>query len=290
MIVTSMRCYLNILTQMMTKEQLLTAQYYICDKTGIVIPTDNWGWDPETEQYIKRESNDVSPQDRASEYCIGYATSASTMAITEFLTTHSIDIDHLSKSKDPIERYKAYIGTEAFRLSLYNNMLRNIRKDKLYIMIFTDDVTVRYCGDIVCQMLSQVFGQDVTFIDPQYRPYVRGRLSYPGNKEYGLKYIENLIKRGQIFGYIAALSNMQYVGCESSDVGQITAYLSAFETVEEMIDFHNSLFPDEGLPPGQYTRADVEEIIIQKTLRDMSLPRTRMSNMGIIEQTNMFGR
>lgn len=276
MIVTSMRCYLNILTQLMTKENLLNAQYYICDKTGVTVYNQDYNYSMEDGMYMTTLNN---PIDRASEYLVEYASSASNLSIEKWMTSLDIDIDKISKSKDPLARYYTYINTKELMLSLYQKAISKIRKDKLFIFIFMDEMTVRYCGDMVCELLSQKFGQDVTFIDPQYRPYVRGRLSYVGNKQQSEKIIEELKHTAQIAGYMAAVSNAVY---DNESTSNIVQFLTAFESVEELINFHNLLWPHDDLPKGTYTRADVEEIIIQKTLYDMSNSRSRNLNMNIL--------
>ena len=75
MIVTSIRCYLNILTQFMTREQLLDAQYYIADKTSRKLPfKSSLQWNQETNQYEQVDEKDV--EDSASPYLIEYSPEA----------------------------------------------------------------------------------------------------------------------------------------------------------------------------------------------------------------------
>lgn len=292
MIVTSMRCYLNILTQLMSREDLLNAQYYICDSVGVTIYNEDQNYNMIDGVYEQVPNNEIA--DRASRYLVEYADQSCSLNIDMFLTQQTIDYDKISKSKHPLDRLAAYIGTDAFKMAFYNKSISKMRADKLFIFIFMDEITVRYGGDLICQMLSYEFGQDVTFIDPKYRPYVRGRVSYAGNKAHGAEVIEKIRKQSRIAGYMAAISNSMYGGYygddgDKSTISNIAAYLSAFETPEELIEFHNLLWPDDDLPPGKYTRGDVEEIIIQKTFDDMSTPRTRSTNIGIIDAYS-FGR
>lgn len=276
MIVTSIRCYLNILTQFMTREQLLDAQYYVADKTSRKLPFSNsMKWNMETGQYEEVEENDV---ESASPYLVEYAPEACNMNMSIFMTDANIDIDKISKSKDPRARFQAAISQPEFLMSVYQKIIRNIRKDKLFIMIFLDEPTVRYGAGLVCEMLSRDFGQDVTFIDPQYRPYVQGRVSYVGNKQNGEIVMDRLRKSSLCTGFIDAMNHT----VDTGKLDNIHTFLdSTCEEITDSIYLYNSLWPDDPLPPGRYTNGELKEMLIQRALDERPVSAQNMSNMSV---------
>ena len=257
MIVTSIRCYLNILTQFMTREQLLDAQYYVADKTSRKLPfSSSMKWNLETGQYETVDEDDV---ETASPYLVEYAPK-------------------ISKSKDPRARFQAAISQPAFMMSVYQKIIRNIRKDKLFIMIFLDEPTVRYGAGLVCEMLSRDFGQDITFIDPQYRPYVQGRVSYVGNKQNGEIVMDRLRKSSLCTGFIDAMNHT----VDTGKLDNIHTFLtSTCEEITDSIYLYNSLWPDDPLPPGRYTNGELKEMLIQRALDERPGSAQNMSNISV---------
>ena len=283
MIVTSVRCYLNILAQLMTREELLNAQYYIADKVGITHFSGSTQWDPETEQYIEIPNN----VEQASPFLIKYANEMNSLNMSPYFTTSDIDIDRLVGDKNPIVRFvDSRLKNEAVQLSLYSEFIANIRKDKLVIVIFMDECTVRYGAGLVCELLSQEFGQDITFIDPQYRPYVRGRVTYVGNKEHAENVITELRKKMMITSFMASVSKNNI----ESGNANIEEYLSSFEEIPDAIYLYNSLWPDDPLPAGNYTLGDIKEMITQRALSEQAPNHQRMSNLRVINSNLMFNR
>lgn len=278
MIVTSMRCYLNILTQLMTKEELLNAQYYIADRTASTGGyTSHHYWNPDTEQYEDTENDDA---EKPSIYLVGYASSACNCNMASMLSGFKqLDIDKIARSSDPRDRIHAYIHREQFVLSLYNEFIRNIRTDKLMIVVFTDEDTVRYGVNLFCEMVSQDFGQDITFIDPMYRPYVQGRSTYVGDKLRGEQLIKQLQDKTQITAFMAAMSHNNY----ESGTNNLQAFFKNFKEPMELIHLHDILWPDDKLQPGMYTCADIKEIIIGKAFDEEDYRIQRVPNMQIID-------
>lgn len=278
-----MRCYLNILTQIMTKEELLDAQYFIADKTGRrTFYSDEFNYDPTSGTYNEVNNNDAII--KTSKYLVDYAIDTCSFSIATFLTKNAIDLDKVSKSRKAYDRYRAWLYQPQTMMSVYNNIISKIRADKLFIMIFMDEPTVRYAGDIACTYLANEFGQDITYIDPQYRPYVAGRVTYAGNKAHAEQVISDIRIKSLISGFMAAISNKNY---ESND-NNIVAYLSnLFTEVTDLIWFHNLLWPYDQLPPGNYTKADLLEIIVGKAMDDsQSTQQQRLSNLRIIDQND----
>jgi hypothetical protein len=149
-----------------------------------------------------------------------------------------------------------------------------------------DECTVRYGAGLVCELLSQEFGQDITFIDPQYRPYVRGRVTYVGNKEHAENVITELRKKMMITSFMASVSKNNI----ESGSANIEEYLSSFEEIPDAIYLYNSLWPDDPLPAGNYTLGDIKEMITQRALSEQAPNHQRMSNLRVINSNLMFNR
>lgn len=263
----------------MTKEELLNAQYFIADSTGRQFYSEEFNYDAEAGTYNKVSS----PVLKTSNYIVDYAISTCSFSIATFLTKQAIDIDKVSKSRNAYDRYRAWLYQPQTMMSVYNNMISKIRADRLFIMIFMDEPTVRYAGDIACTYLANEFGQDITYIDPQYRPYVAGRVTYVGNKANAERVISEIRSQSLIAGFMAAISNTNY---ESND-NNITAFLTTtFTEISDLIWFYNVLWPDDKLPPGNYTRRDLIELIIGKSMDESQKSQQRLSNLRIIEQND----
>lgn len=283
MIVTSLRCYLNILAQLMTAEELLDAQYYIADKVGILHFSESTQYDQETDQYVQVKET----SDKAQPFMIKYANDTNNLSMFPYFTTSSLPSDTITGSRDPRARYVAMrLKNEAVLMSLYSEFIANIRKDKLVIVIFMDEATVRYGAGLACEMFSQEFGQDVTFIDPQYRPYVQGRVTYVGNKERAEIVIPEIRKKMQITGFMSAVTKTNF----ESNMNNINEFLTAYTEIPDAIELYNLLWPDDPLPAGNYTLADVKELIIQRALSERSPDHQRVSNLSIINANYMFSR
>ena len=266
----------------MTREQLLDAQYYIADKTSRKLPfKSSLQWNQETNQYEQVDEKDV--EDSASPYLIEYSPEACNMNMSIFMTDANIDIDKISHSKDPRARFFAAISQPEFQMSFYQKVIRNIRKDKLFIMIFMDEPTVRYGAGMVCDMLSKDFGQDVTFVDPQYRPYVQGRVSYVGDKQRGEIVMDNLRKSALCTGFVEAMNHTVDV----SNLTNVMTFLNSMcEEITDSIYLYNSLWPDDPLPAGNYTNGQVKELIIQRALDERPASAQNMSNLSVQDDDN----
>ena len=290
MIVTSLRCYLNILTQIMPKEELLKAQYYICDTVDKSkhVSTEDMVYNVETGQYEYR-SGIQTIATTASEYCLKYTESNVTLNISKYLTDFDIDIDKFCNSKNPVDRFNYVIHKEEFVMAFYNEFIEHIKADKLVIMIFMDEQSVSLIGHDVCEYLSNIFGQDVTFIDPQYRPNVRGRVSYVGDKVAAEKNVKFIREKSAAIGFVNAITQSNYGECANN----ITSFLSYYETFEELIWLHDLLWPDNPLPADHYTISDIKQIIISKGIDEsmaISADAKRKNNMATVNQNFMWNR
>ena len=273
----------------MTREQLIDAQYYIADKISKVNTDDLPFTDIDSDGCYtnKREesnSHEIPGVEQASPFCVGYANERTNLSMQPLLTSQNIDIDKISKSKDPRDRYFARITNEEFMVALWSNVISNIRKDKLFIMIFMDEPTVRYGADMVCNLFADAFGQDITFIDPQYRPHVHGRVTYVGNKQKAEQVILNIRRKIRIGAFMAAMAQSNV---ESNDIN-LETFMSAYTRIEDIIDLYNSLWPDDTLPAGNYTVADVKELIIRRAMDERSPSQQRLPNLRAMSNRNNF--
>ena len=97
MIVTSLRCYLNILAQLMTAEELLDAQYYIADKVGILHFAESTQYDQETDQYVQVKET----SDKAQPFMIKYANDTNNLSMFPYFTTSSLKVMLVASARKP---------------------------------------------------------------------------------------------------------------------------------------------------------------------------------------------
>lgn len=284
MIVTSKRCYLNILTQIMTKDQLLEAQYYIADLTdgslgGSKNNSSNISGVTQDEDgnYVPVQQNQTQdPRFKMSKFDITYGDGS--LSPTVFQTTFSLR-GETEAVPNPVGRFVNHINnTPEVYLRLYRDLVQRSEPDKLQIMIFYDEETVKHYVHHVCELLSNSFGFDIIFIDPQYRQ-VDGRVNYVGNKVRA----EQVIHEVRDFSLLKAF---EAADCQTSDIASksnLTSYLCGFETCEDLIYLYNLLWPEDPLPAGNYILEDLREIIIRKRLSTRKRAYDQFDNLNVID-------
>jgi hypothetical protein len=250
MIVTSKRCYLNILTQLLDAKSLLNANYYI----GDVISPDNGVNLSDNMKFDADRSLNPSPY------------------LTEFVLG-------MGDSQDPVKRYINHLNSSAVMVSVYNWLFRHKpRGNGLQILIYYDDDIIKKYAHITCEYLSKVFGCDITFIDPMYRPDVIGTAQYVGDKEYANRCINNIRDMQLIMEFDAQLHH----GGFDENVSNLTAFLSRFD-FPSIVHLYELLFPEDPLPPNNYTIEHIKQIIIGRV--SDSIPKTpSFSNLYVSDE------
>lgn len=275
MIVTSMKCYLNILTQLCDKDTLLRANYYICDirsPDALSQVNDSYKYN-EDGQLVP--VNDISyiPTKGMNQYNITYGTGE--LDPSPYITNTLLGI---SQYDDPVNRFIAHLNSSEIKGQTYNMLMRkHLRGNGLQILIFANEDIIKEYVHIVCEYLSYNFGFDIIFIDPQYRPDVLGKSEYHGDKVFAQQNIKNIQDMQLVLEFNQAIT--QCGGAES--IGNLTTYLNAFNA-QQLVYLYNLIFVNAPLPPDNYSAEHIKQIIIGKVVSDMPkqsiLPNLYSSN------------
>lgn len=269
MIVCSKRAFLNVLTQLMDANTLLNANYYIADqasRNGIAQLSDNISMDGNGEFHLKSAVS--TPM--LNPYHILYDDSA----LSPISMISSLLVEQTAKSVDDMFREK--LMTNDSLLQTYDFLYSQKAKGNgLRILMFVNDTAVPYLY-IVCEYISSLFGEDIMFIDKQYRNDIRGQVQYKGDKARSVQVLKELRDFKMVKDIVDLMSTYQY-GCASRN--NVESFFTQFET-KQLFYVYEKLFPSEPLKPGYYTREHIEHIIISK-LQHAFPQQAGMSNLMI---------
>lgn len=270
MIVTSKRCYLNILTQLCNLDTLINANYFMLDvrsPNGVVEmgSSIHYGVDGKLEV-----SQNVSTANSCyNTYNITYGKDE--LNPMPFMVHSVIGAEICA---DPMERFLNHLNNTDTFLAVYNALFRReLRGNKLQIIIISDEDIVINFADTICEYLARNFGADITFIDPQYRPNVKGKIQYVGDKVRAEKVIHDLRDVQLIMEFNSAITQLGY----DESLNNLMVWLGTFD-FNKIMHLYNLLFPNDPLPPGHYTIDHIKQIIIGRVSR--SIPkRQSISNL-----------
>ena len=274
MIVTSKRCYLNILTQLCDLNTLLNANYYMADirtPDGSVHLADSLRYDENGQLTIDNHiQSGFAPS--LGRYNIKYGSGE--LDPTPFVANVLVGIGE--GYTDPIDRFLQHLNSSDTLISTYSFLFEHqLRGNGLQILIFSDDSIIEDYVHIVCGYLAQNFGCDITFIDPQYRPNVKGQAEYKGDKVFATKNIKDIRDAKLLMDFNAALSQSS-----GEAMNNLTVFLNSFDA-NQIMYLYNLLFPDAPLPPGNYSTHHVKQIIIGRVASQ--IPKNPLSNMFFTE-------
>lgn len=263
MIVTSKRCYLNILTQLCNLDTLINANYFMLDvrsPNGVVELDSSLHYSADGKLEVSQNvSTGISIYNA---YHITYGKDE--LNPTPFMV-HSVLGNEVCV--DPMDRFIKYLNNTDTLLAVYNALFRReLRGNKLQIIIISDEDVVINFGDTICEYLSQNFGADITFIDPQYRPNVKGKIQYTGNKARGEKVIHDIRDVQLLMDFNSAISQLGY----DESLNNLMVWLGTFD-FDKLIRLYNLIFPNDPLPPGHYTIDHIKQIIIGRVSK--SIPK-----------------
>ena len=145
------------------------------------------------------------------------------------------------------------------------------------------DDNITMFGDLICRHLVDNFGEEITFLDPKYRPNVRGCVHYVCNDMEHVKRVTRDLRDS-----ILVTDFLQAVGQSpdvESSVNNMTNYLVGISNTADMIHLYELLWPEEPLPHGKYKLEDVRDIIIAKTV-DSKMRMPQQSRLNIIDIYN----
>lgn len=170
-------------------------------------------------------------------------------------------------------------------VEVYNLLYKDeLKGNGLQILIYFDDPNLLNYGNIVCQYLAHNFGSDIIFIDPQYRPNCRGYTQYTGNKTNAMKTIQDIRDYSLLLNFSQAVSAASIYNTASN----LTVFLSEF-TFEQIVYLYNLLFPNDPLPPGNYTIDHIKQIIIGRASESVS-SRPNMDNLLSFDWRSVIDR
>lgn len=266
MIVTSKRCFLNILTQLWSAEMLLNANYYIADcnsPTRMVNMADGFRFDEFGRLIEDHGTVNVDPMHALGKYNIKYASNSGGLNPEPFRAECLMGVqDDYSSSYD---KFIKNLNSPDTMLDVFNFLFKDpLRGNGTQVLVYYDDPNLLNYGNIVCQYLAYNFGVDILFIDPQYRPNCRGYVQYTGNKQVGEKTIKDIRDYGLLLNFSQTVSATGLYNSTSN----LTVFLSEF-TFDQLIYLYNLLFPDDPLPPGNYTTDHIRQIIIGRATDGM---------------------
>lgn len=237
MIFSSKRCFLNVLTQMLTADQLTHANYFIGDSKDRI----GGGYHP---QQVNIDDNGNTYYDNTTHNAFNvYEIHQSDVfdldkACTALMTGYSEESTKENEIQEYLNKPKTF-------LSVYNFLFREpLKHSDLQILLLNDDSNVVRYGHMICQYLSYNFGIDITYIDPAFRKRALGQTKYVGNKQVGMKTIrdvKDLSIRLQFDDHVTTAVAM-------NSVSNLREYLHGFE-YDELVHLWFLLFPTAPLPP-----------------------------------------
>lgn len=259
MIVTSFRCYLNILTQLWDGNKLLDANYYIADcasGTRSVNLTDTVRYN-EYGQLVEDTSITNNTISAIGRYHIKYDNSCLNPEPFRAQCLMGVNDDYSSS----YEKFIKHLNNPETMMGVYQLLFKDrLEGNGLQVLIYYDDQNLLDFGNIVCQYLSQNFGVDIIFLDPAYRDNCRGYAEYRGNKEIGAKTEHDIRDFELLYNFSQSVSCSDMYG----NISNVSTFLSSFD-FDQIIYLYNLLFPDDPLPPGNYSTDHIKQIIIGRS-------------------------
>ena len=270
MILCSKRVFLNVLTQLMDLETLLNANYYILDSKPAVgtsgVPWEEQSFPKLNEHgelcYDSSPSLDFSKPSSMTKYFIKYEN---VLNPAPFLTILQAGVQNDYTS--PMERFTSYLRETDTQISVYQFLfMSKLQGNGLQILIMTDDQSTEDYGSTIASYLSEVFGADITFVDPQYRPNTQGQVEYKGNKVFAQKHIAELRDVMLLTNFQNAVTQSAFGGGENN----IMQFLNPMD-FEQLMYLYQKLFPNAPLKPGRYTTDHIKRIIIGRVMQSLGI-------------------
>jgi hypothetical protein len=131
----------------------------------------------------------------------------------------------------------------------------------LRFLIFTKDSSLPFMH-IACEYISRNFGEDVVFVDREYRSDVPGAVNYVGDRETAMTIFPKIRVYKTLKNIEELVTDYQY---NVKDKANIETYFSVLP-IEELFRLHEILFPHDPLQPGNYTQEQMAYIITEKLI------------------------
>ena len=272
MFVTSKRCFVNVLAQFMDLETLLNASYYIADvrsRNGSMMFDQNLRYNEEG-QLVVEQNPSANSIPAFTKYNIRYGNGD--LDPSPYITTQLISG---GDQVDPEEAFVRRLSQTETYANVYDFLYGEKPKGNgLRILVYYDDDTIKHFAHVVCLYLSKNFGEDITFIDPQYRPDIRGQAFYPGDKEYAKKTFQDIQDYLLLTQFNQAITSMGY----DESVNNLLIWLNAFEP-NQLMHLYEIIFPNDPLPPGNYTTDHIKQIIVGRVSDTIPKNQTILPNL-----------
>lgn len=285
MIVTSKKCFLNILTQTCDLQTLLNANYYIADirfPDGMLsIGDDSLLYNSDGQIRVVNESPRHGTAIVGGRYFIKYDSNATldpSMFVSQILMSMGADY------QNPEELFEKHLNSSETLINVYDFLFKNKAEGNgLQIVIFDDEDTVKNFCHMICEYLSSVFGCNIIFIDPVWRKDVKGVEKYIGCDESTA--IRNIMKIRDM--KLIRDFNIQCLTSSSIDntLSNMNVFLSSFDC-PSLIHLYNLIFPNDPLPPDNYTTSQLKEIIIGKAIDN--IPKPNLNNILFADSREFF--
>lgn len=263
MILCSRRVFLNVVTQLYDLDTLINANYFLVDQikpTGMASFLDEpkIGMSGEITFAPSLDFND-EPKQAFYKYFIHYSK---VLDMAPYFSV--VSASGINDYTPPIERVIRQLNDPERQASIYQELFQTkLQGNGLQFVIIASDIAAQECGHVICTFLASEFGADITFVDPVYRPKTKGQLQYVGDKIRGEQHIREL--RDMIFcmSVQSALDSAKF----GNGLMNLEAYFDndAF-TIEDMFHAYHLLFPNDRLPPGEYTIPHMKKMIIGRLL------------------------
>ena len=249
MILCSLRVYLNVLTQIWTRDQLLNANYYILDDTK---PGANLSYD----EYNRPST--APPQQAYTRFNIT-RLKGDLLNPLPVLCSVMQDITNSNSNKEIIIKE---LNKNETKSEIYHKMFeKELKGNKMQIAIYRHDETIYTFGDLYCEYLSQTFGCDIIFLDALCRRNINAKPYYQGNKANGAALVNMIQDFDLIEGF---KTNYTMSGFRVGLTSNLSTWLR-HKPGDVLIHLYDLLCPNDPLPPGDYTEDMLRDIIIGKS-------------------------
>ena len=258
----SKRVFLNVMCPLTPKSVLLNANYYIADckspsKVNDAEP-DTY-FDEEEQKWVKKSKPKTI---EATQFNIKYGLGClNQSAYVTSLLSDGVDPEHAVYERMIQRMYSLNTMQE-----IYEDLYLSPRKGNgvLFIIYYSDEYIINF-GHLTAEFLAYNFGEDITFVDPTYRSYVKGQSIYKANKERA-KFVESQLREASMFvGFKAALKRVENGDDVLTCIEGLTEHLASF-TFNDCIQLYNILWPNDPLPRGNYTVEQLKDLIITRAV------------------------
>ena len=257
----SKRVFLNVMCPLTPKSVLLNANYYIADcKSPSKVNDETDTYFDEIEQRWIQKSKPRTIE--ATQFNIKYGLGC--LNQSSYVT--SLMSDGVDPEADVCKRIIERMYSLNTMQEIFEDLYLAQRKGNgvLFVIYYSDEYIINF-GHLTAEFLAYNFGEDITFVDPTYRSYVKGQSVYKGDKERA-KFVEAQLREASMFvGYKAALKKIENGEDIITCIEGLTEHMKSF-TFNDCVQLYNILWPNDPLPRGNYTVEQLKDLIITRSV------------------------